>query len=135
MTALRAQGCTHPWARIISEHCLNALNGTSRGLQAGSGYIREVDDYQHSKQPLAMGIILWIVFGAIVGWLASVITNTREGLLLDIIVGVVGAVIGGWVMSLVGNTGVTGFNLYSFVVSLLGAVVLLLVVKAVRRTA
>jgi uncharacterized membrane protein YeaQ/YmgE (transglycosylase-associated protein family) len=82
-----------------------------------------------------MGIILWIVFGAIVGWLASVITNTREGLLLDIIVGVVGAVIGGWVMSLVGNTGVTGFNLYSFVVSLLGAVVLLLVVKAVRRTA
>jgi uncharacterized membrane protein YeaQ/YmgE (transglycosylase-associated protein family) len=82
-----------------------------------------------------MGIILWIVFGAIVGWLASVITNTREGLLLDVIVGIVGAVVGGWVMSLFGNTGVTGFNFYSFVVSLLGAVILLVIVKAVRRTA
>jgi uncharacterized membrane protein YeaQ/YmgE (transglycosylase-associated protein family) len=82
-----------------------------------------------------MGIILWIVFGAIVGWLASVITNTREGLLLDIIVGVVGAVIGGWVMSLFGNTGVTGFNIYSFIVALLGSVILLAIVKAVRRTA
>jgi uncharacterized membrane protein YeaQ/YmgE (transglycosylase-associated protein family) len=82
-----------------------------------------------------MSILLWIVFGAIVGWLASVITNTREGILLDVIVGVVGAVVGGWLMSLFGNTGVSGFNLYSFVVALIGAVVLLFVVKAVRRTA
>jgi uncharacterized membrane protein YeaQ/YmgE (transglycosylase-associated protein family) len=81
-----------------------------------------------------MGILLWIVFGAIAGWLASVITQTREGLLLDIIVGIVGAVVGGWVMSLFGNTGVTGFNLYSFVVAILGAVILLVIVKAVRRT-
>ncbi len=81
-----------------------------------------------------MGILLWIVFGAIVGWLASVITNTREGILLDIVVGVVGAVVGGWIMSLFGNTGVTGFNIYSFIVALVGAVVLLFIVKAVRRT-
>lgn len=82
-----------------------------------------------------MGIILWIVFGAIAGWLASIITNTREGILMDVIVGIIGAVVGGWGMSLLGNTGVTGFNLYSFFVAILGAVVLLLIVKAVRRTA
>jgi uncharacterized membrane protein YeaQ/YmgE (transglycosylase-associated protein family) len=82
-----------------------------------------------------MGIILWIVFGAIAGWIASVITGSREGLLLDIIVGIVGAVIGGWVMSLFGNTGVTGFNLYSFIVAIIGSVILLAIVKAVRRAA
>lgn len=81
-----------------------------------------------------MGILLWIVFGAIVGWLASLITNTREGILLDVVVGIVGAVIGGWIMSLLGNTGVTGFNIYSFIVALIGSVVLLFIVKAVRRT-
>ncbi len=80
-----------------------------------------------------MGIILWIVFGAIAGWIASMITNTNEGIGIDIIVGIVGAVIGGWVMSFFGNTGVTGFNLYSFGVSILGAVILLVIVKAVRR--
>lgn len=82
-----------------------------------------------------MGIILWIVFGAIAGWIASVITGSREGLLLDIIVGIVGAVIGGWVMSLFGNAGVTGFNLYSFLVAIVGSVILLFIVKAVRRAA
>jgi uncharacterized membrane protein YeaQ/YmgE (transglycosylase-associated protein family) len=82
-----------------------------------------------------MGIILWIVFGAIAGWIASVITGSREGLLLDIIVGIVGAVVGGWIMSIFGNSGVTGFNLYSFMVAIVGAVVLLFVVKAVRRAA
>lgn len=82
-----------------------------------------------------MGIILWIVFGAIAGWIASIITRTNEGLLMDIIVGVVGAVIGGWVMSYFGNTGVTGFNLYSLLVAVVGAVILLFIVKAFRQTA
>jgi len=81
-----------------------------------------------------MSILLWIVFGAIVGWLASLITNTRDGILMDIIVGVVGAVLGGWIMSLFGTGGVSGFNVYSFIVALIGAVVLLFIVKAVRRT-
>lgn len=81
-----------------------------------------------------MSILLWIVLGGVAGWLASLITNTREGILLDIVVGIVGAVIGGWVMSLFGNSGVSGFNLYSFIVALIGAVILLFIVKAVRRT-
>lgn len=82
-----------------------------------------------------MSIILWIVFGAIVGWLASLIMKTsgQQNLVLDIIVGIVGAVLGGWIMSMLGEGGVEGFNLYSFIVALLGAVVLLAIVKAVRR--
>ncbi len=78
-----------------------------------------------------MDIILWIVFGGIVGWIASIIMKTRGGIFLDIIVGIVGALIGGWVMSLAGYGGVGGFNLYSFLVALVGAVILLAIVKAV----
>ncbi len=82
-----------------------------------------------------MGIILWIIFGALVGWIASMImkTDAQMGAMANIIVGIIGAVIGGWIMALVGNTGVSGFNLYSFLVALLGAVVLIAIVKALRR--
>jgi len=82
-----------------------------------------------------MGIILWIIFGALVGWIASMImkTDAEQGALLNVIVGIVGAVLGGWVMSMIGQTGVTGFNLYSFLVALVGAVVLIAIVKAVRN--
>lgn len=82
-----------------------------------------------------MGIILWIVFGALVGWVASLImkTDPEQGALLNIVVGIVGAVIGGWLMSTVGEGGVGGFNLYSFLVALLGACVLIAVVKVLRR--
>lgn len=82
-----------------------------------------------------MGIILWIIFGGLVGWLASVIvgTNAEQGVLLNIVVGVVGAVLGGWLVSFIGKTGVTGFNLYSFIVAIIGAVALITIVKMVRR--
>jgi len=79
-----------------------------------------------------MGILLWIVFGAIVGWIASMIMGSNEGLVLDIILGIVGAVLGGWLMSFLGKGGVTGFNLYSFLVAILGAMVLIAVVRAIR---
>lgn len=83
-----------------------------------------------------MGIILWIVLGALAGWIASMVmrTNAEQGIVLDIVVGVVGALIGGFVMSLFGGSGVTGFNLYSLIVAVLGAVLLLWIVRAVRRT-
>lgn len=80
-----------------------------------------------------MGIILWIVFGAIVGWIASIIMGSDEGIVLDIIVGIVGAVIGGWLMSVIGKSGVEGFNLYSFLVAILGACVLLAVLRVVKH--
>jgi uncharacterized membrane protein YeaQ/YmgE (transglycosylase-associated protein family) len=80
-----------------------------------------------------MGILLWILFGAIVGLVASMVMGGGGGLLWDIIVGIVGAVIGGFIMSLIGKSGVGGFNLYSFLVALLGACVLIAIVRAVRR--
>ena len=80
-----------------------------------------------------MGIIIWIVFGALVGWVASMLMGSSGGLLWDIVVGIVGAVIGGFVMSFLGQGGVEGFNLYSFVVALIGACILIAIVRAVRR--
>lgn len=82
-----------------------------------------------------MGIILWILFGALVGWVASLImkTDAEQGAVLNIIVGVVGAVIGGWLMGVIGGSGGGGFNFYSFLVALLGACVLIAIVRALRR--
>lgn len=78
-----------------------------------------------------MGIILWIIFGALVGWIASLLMNTdgQQGALLNIIVGIVGAILGGWLMSFIGETGITGFNLYSFAVAIIGAIVLIAIIK------
>ena len=83
-----------------------------------------------------MGIILWIVFGALVGWIASIVMKTdgEQGALLNIIVGIIGAVIGGWIMSFLGESGVSGFNLYSFIVALVGAVVLIATIKFFRHS-
>ncbi len=80
-----------------------------------------------------MGIIIWIVFGALVGWVASMVMGSSGGLVRDIIVGIVGAVLGGFIMSLLGKSGVDGFNVYSFLVALIGACVLIAIVRAVQR--
>ncbi|PIP27613.1 MAG: GlsB/YeaQ/YmgE family stress response membrane protein [Candidatus Moranbacteria bacterium CG23_combo_of_CG06-09_8_20_14_all_39_10] len=79
-----------------------------------------------------MGIIIWVIFGALVGWVASMVMGSGGGLVWDVIVGIIGAVLGGWLMSFLGESGVTGFNLYSFLVALLGAVVLIAIVRALR---
>jgi uncharacterized membrane protein YeaQ/YmgE (transglycosylase-associated protein family) len=81
-----------------------------------------------------MGIISWIVLGAIAGWIGSMIVNkTGEGLFRDIILGIVGGVVGGWIFSAVGSTGITGFNLWSLFVAVIGAVVLLVIYHALFR--
>jgi len=84
-----------------------------------------------------MSVIVWIVLGLIAGFIASKIINKQgEGLVMDIVLGVVGAVVGGWLFRLVGMSGVTGLNLYSLLVAVLGAVVFLLVYHLlVRRQA
>jgi len=81
-----------------------------------------------------MGIILWIIFGGVVGWVASIImkTSAQQGIVLNIVVGIIGAVLGGWIMSMIGESGVGGFNIYSFLVALLGVCVLIAIVKVVR---
>ena len=77
-----------------------------------------------------MGILAWIVVGAIAGWLASMVVHSSLGLIADIVVGIVGAFIGGFLFSLIGNSGVTGLNLYSILVAFIGAVVLLVLLRA-----
>lgn len=79
-----------------------------------------------------MEILIWIIFGAIVGWAASHVMSSEGGLLWDVVVGVVGATVGGWIMHAFGGVGVTGFNIYSFLVALFGACVLIAIVRAVR---
>ena len=85
-----------------------------------------------------MSIIAWIILGLIAGFIGSKIVNkTGEGLILDIELGIVGAIVGGFVFSLFGATGVTGLNIYSLIVAVVGAVVVLFIYHAVvgRRTA
>jgi len=82
-----------------------------------------------------MSIIAWIVLGLIAGFIGSKLVNkTGEGFFLDIALGIVGAVIGGWLFSLFGMQGVTGLNIYSLVVAVIGAVVFLVIYHAIRRT-
>jgi len=82
-----------------------------------------------------MGLIGWIVLGGLAGWIASMIQGADQqmGVFANIFIGIVGAFIGGFVFSLFGGEGVTGFNLYSFLVALVGAVILLAIVKAIKR--
>ncbi len=80
-----------------------------------------------------INFLLWILMGAIAGWLAGLIMKTDYGLLGNIIVGIVGGFIGGLVMNLIHKPSGGGFNLYSLLVSILGAVILLAIVKAVRK--
>ena len=73
-----------------------------------------------------MGFLLWIVFGALVGWVASILMHTRRrGLIRNIIVGLLGSFLGGWIASLFGIGSVSGFSLESFGIALGGAVLLI----------
>jgi uncharacterized membrane protein YeaQ/YmgE (transglycosylase-associated protein family) len=82
-----------------------------------------------------MSFIAWVILGLIAGFIASKIVNKRgEGVLLDIILGIVGAVVGGWFFGLVGMSGVSGVNIWSLLVAIVGSVVVLLVYHAIRRT-
>ena len=81
-----------------------------------------------------MSIIGWIILGLIAGFIASKIVNREgEGLFRDIILGIIGALVGGWLFEFFGAGGVTGLNLYSMVVAIVGAVVVLVVYHAIRR--
>ncbi len=82
-----------------------------------------------------MGIIAWIVLGGVAGWLASMIagTDAQQGIVGNIIVGILGAFIGGLLFSLLGGSGITGFNLWSLLVAVIGSVVLLFIIRGVRH--
>jgi uncharacterized membrane protein YeaQ/YmgE (transglycosylase-associated protein family) len=82
-----------------------------------------------------MSILIWIIFGALAGWIASLImnTNSQQGPIANIIVGIIGAFLGGYIFNLFGASGATGFNLYSLLVAIVGAIVLIWIVKMLRR--
>ena len=81
-----------------------------------------------------MSILAWIVLGLIAGFIAAKIVNTEgSGFFLDIVLGIVGAVVGGEIFTVLGGSRVTGFNLYSLVVSVIGAIVVLMIYHAIAR--
>ena len=79
-----------------------------------------------------MGILAWIILGALAGWIASKImhTDAEQGAFMNVVVGIVGALLGGFVFQLLGASSVTGLNLYSLFVAIVGAVILLALYKA-----
>ncbi|EAR2000353.1 GlsB/YeaQ/YmgE family stress response membrane protein [Salmonella enterica] len=83
-----------------------------------------------------MGIIAWIIFGLIAGVIAKVLMPGRDGggFILTCILGIVGAVVGGWLATMFGIGGsISGFNLHSFLVAVVGAIVVLLIFRLLRR--
>jgi uncharacterized membrane protein YeaQ/YmgE (transglycosylase-associated protein family) len=78
-----------------------------------------------------MSVLAWIILGLIAGFVGSKVVNKRgEGLLLDLILGIVGAVVGGWLFNRFGMAGVTGLNIYSLIVAVVGAIVILVIYHA-----
>lgn len=81
-----------------------------------------------------MSFLAWIVLGLIAGFIGSKLVNkSGEGILLDIVLGIVGAVIGGWLFNAFGASGVTGVNLYSLLVAVIGSVIFLVAYHALAR--
>lgn len=81
-----------------------------------------------------MSILAWLILGLISGFIASKLVNkTGEGMILDIVLGIVGAFVGGWLFNTLGHSGVTGLNVYSMFVSVIGAVVVLVLYHALFR--
>lgn len=84
---------------------------------------------------MLLNLVVWIILGGIAGWIASMIMkkNAQMGAVANIIVGIVGALIGGFVMNQLGGPGVTGLNLPSLLVAVLGAVILLAIISLLQR--
>jgi uncharacterized membrane protein YeaQ/YmgE (transglycosylase-associated protein family) len=83
---------------------------------------------------MKMSFLAWIVLGLLAGFIGSKIVNkSGEGILMDIVLGILGAVAGGWLFNQFGHMGVTGLNLYSLLVAVIGAVILLVIYHAIRR--
>ncbi len=80
-----------------------------------------------------MNILLWIILGAVAGWLAGVFMKSDNGTMGDIVLGIVGAFVGGFLMNQFGQPGVTGFNLYSLIVAVIGAVVVIFIGRLFHR--
>lgn len=82
-----------------------------------------------------MNFLIYLIFGGLVGWAASLVMKTdgQQGIIINVVVGIIGSMLGSWLVGFFGYGGVSGFNVQSFIVALIGAVVLIAIVKALRR--
>lgn len=80
-----------------------------------------------------MEILMWIIFGALAGYIASVVMRSGHSVLEDVILGIIGAFVGGFLVNSFGGSGVTGFNLYSLMVAVIGAIVVIAIGRTVHR--
>ena len=80
-----------------------------------------------------MNILLWVILGAVAGWIADMIMKSDHGVIEDVILGVVGAFIGGFILNFLGQSGVTGFNIYSLIVAVIGAVALIFLGRLIHK--
>lgn len=80
-----------------------------------------------------MNFLLWIILGGVAGWIADIVMKSAHGMLEDIILGIIGAFVGGFIFNLFGAPGVTGFNFYSLIVAVIGAVVLIFLGRLIHR--
>ncbi len=79
-----------------------------------------------------MSILGWIILGGLAGWIASLLMHKRQGCLANIIVGILGGVIGGLLFSLIGGVGVTGLNLWSLFVAVMGSIIFIVILRYLR---
>ena len=82
-----------------------------------------------------MGILAWVIIGALAGWIASKFMNTDAsmGAFANIVVGIAGSLIGGFLMNMLGGVGITGFNLWSLLVAVIGSVILLWILRLFKN--
>ena len=80
-----------------------------------------------------MNIIIWIILGAVAGWIAGMIMKSSHGIIEDIILGIIGAFVGGFIFNIFGQSGVTGLNIYSLIVAIVGAVVLIFLGRIIHK--
>jgi uncharacterized membrane protein YeaQ/YmgE (transglycosylase-associated protein family) len=116
------------------------LPETTKGLKKGEMQMSIIDvatlgmSISTRQETATMSFVAWIVLGLIAGFIGSKLVNkTGEGIVRDVLLGVVGAIIGGYLFNLFGASGVTGLNLYSLLVAVVGAVVFLIVYHAIFR--
>src|SRR5580693_9928385 len=109
---------------------IRATGSDCRHIDSSDASIGNSQQLQESN----MSFIAWIVLGLIAGFIASKLVNkTGDGLILDILLGIVGAVVGGWLFNAFGMAGVTGVNIYSLIVAVVGAVLFLVIYHALFR--
>jgi len=80
-----------------------------------------------------MGIIGWVILGGLAGWIASMLMHERQGCVANVIVGILGGVIGGLLFTLIGGAGITGFNIWSLFVAVVGSIIFILILRYLRQ--